>query len=542
MKILIQILFLVASLKFSFGQSVEWVKAFNGNSIDRVVDMAIDSDDNIILLGFYSQSIDLDPGPDTLNPPTNAINNIFIEKLTSDGNLIWLKTIGESGYENPGKVEVDHNGNIFLSGDFRDSVDINPGADTLNLYNTLGKFILKLDSAGNFNSVYSLFGSISSFTRAFTIKKNGNVLFGEGPYIYELDTSLQIVSTQFIALYTGISHIIIDDESNIIIGGSIQYPTDFDPGPDTFLLSPPNNYNRFFAKYDSLGNFIWAKTIGNNTPGTNISDVASDHSGNIYYSLFAFGSLCMSDNFDDTCLTSVNAVQSSFFLKFSPIGEFEWSQILDNPSGFIYSYDIEIDQNNRQYFTGVLDCNVDFDPGPDTFMVTTNSHPAYLQILDSNNTFLNFSSYTGGSLKAIRTIKVNSQGTLYAAGYFQGTSVFDSIAGISSASQGDDDGFLVKYNQLILGNYSEKIKNNTLSIYPNPGTDQINIKLENSIGGISRIRIINTLGITVWNSKEENSHLNEGYQISLSDLSNGIYTIVVSTENKTFSGRYIRQN
>ena len=32
------------------------------------------------------------------------------------------------------------------------------------------------------------------------------------------------------------------DESNIIIGGYLQYPSDFDPGPDTFLLSPPNNF------------------------------------------------------------------------------------------------------------------------------------------------------------------------------------------------------------------------------------------------------------------------------------------------------------
>lgn len=541
MKTTIQILILVAGFNFSYGQSVEWVKVLSGNSIERVVDMAIDSDDNILVLGSYSDSIDLDPGPDTLYPSTNDMNNIFIEKLTSEGDLIWVKTIGGAGYDSPGTIEVDHEGNIILSGVFSDSVDINPGPDTLMLYSSQGGFLLKLDSSGNFKNVYQSYGASHPLSRTFTIKKNGNLLFGEGPYIYELDTALQIISTQFIALYTGISHIITDNESNIIIGGYIQYPADFDPGPDTFLLSPPSNYYRFFAKYDSLGNFMWAKTIGNNTPGTFISDVASDHSGNIIYSLFAFESLCMSDNINDTCFNSINTSQSAFYLKFSPTGEFEWSQILENPSGTIYSYAIGIDQNNRQYFTGVMDCNVDFDPGPDTFMVTTNFHPTYLQILDSNNTFLNFSNYTGGSLKAIRALKVNSQGTLYAAGYFQGICVFDSIAGISYSSQGDDDGFLVKYNQLILNNSSVESHSRKLVVYPNPGIDLIQVQLSDKLVAKGKISIQDCFGRIVWSSIITNVDLSEAYTISQVQIAKGIYNIILQTENEIYYNRYIRQ-
>ena len=90
-------------------------KVFSGNSIERVVDMAIDSDDNIIVLGYYSDSIDFDPGPDTLQPTTSDMNNIFIEKLTSEGDLIWVKTIGEAGYERPESIEVDYNGCLLYT-------------------------------------------------------------------------------------------------------------------------------------------------------------------------------------------------------------------------------------------------------------------------------------------------------------------------------------------------------------------------------------------------------------------------------------------
>ena len=68
---------------------------------------------------------------------------------------------------------------------------------------------------------------------------------------------------------------------------------------------------RFFAKYDSLGNFMWAKTIGSNAPGTYLTDVATDQSGNIIYSMYASESLCMNDNISDTCLITFSAGESA---------------------------------------------------------------------------------------------------------------------------------------------------------------------------------------------------------------------------------------
>ncbi len=541
MKKIILILILFTSINFSYSQSVEWVKVFSGNSIERVVDMAIDSDDNIIVLGYYSDSIDFDPGPDTLQPTTSDINNIFIEKLTSEGDLIWVKTIGEAGYERPESIEVDYNGNIFLSGDFEDSLDINPGSDTLMLYSSLGKFILKLDSSGNFKHVYQSFGASHPLNRIFTIKKNGNVLVGDGSYIYELDSSLQVISTQFIALYTGITLIITDDESNIIIGGYLQYPSDFDPGPDTFLLSPPNNFYRFFAKYDSLGNFMWAKTIGSNAPGTYLTDVATDQSGNIINSMYASESLCMNDNISDTSLITFSAGESAYFLKFSQSGDFIWSQILDNPNGSIGTMVIGIDQNDVQYFTGIMNCPVDFDPGPDTFMVSTSFLSAYLQVLDSQNQFLNYSEYSGSALKGISRLKFNSNNTLYSAGHFHGVCVFDSIGGISLASQNYEDGFLVKYNHLILDNSSKESQPKKLIVYPNPGTDLIQIQVTDKFVSRGKIYIQDCFGRTAWSSIITNVDLSEAYTISQLQIAKGIYNIILQTENEIYYNRYIRQ-
>ncbi len=566
MKKIILIIFSVCTSQFFYGQSVDWIKFFSGNYIERVVDMAIDSNDNIILYGDYNHEIDLDPGPDTLIARVDTANNIFIVKLNSDGNLIWAKTLGNTGFERAEQIKLDNFDNIFISGDFQGFMDFDPGPDSLILDSWQGdRFILKLDSSGNFRNVYVSNSATLPNVRTFTIKPNGNLLLGgnfhetndfdPGPNVYtispayaasficELDTGMQFVSAQIVADNSGTTQISIDNDQNIILGGYLQNDADFDPGPDTFLLDPHNSYDVFFAEYDSTGNFLWAKTAGNNT-NTRIKNLSVDHSGKIYFALDAYGSICIRNNINDTCLFPGNANSGAYLLNFDSSGNLNWSQYLNGLYSSVHCYALAFDQINNIYLSGIYSNSVDFDPGLDTFIVTnyTIASSVYLQVLDSNHTFLNYSGYTGNSLKYINSLKFNSQGNLYAAGRFSGSCTFDTLAGLNYVSQGDDDGFLVKYNPLILGNYSEKIKNNTLSIYPNPGTDQINIKLENLTHGKAKINIINILGTTVWSSTLENSLLNEGYPISLSELSDGIYTIVVSTENKIFSGRYIKLN
>lgn len=83
----------------SFAQEFEWVKStYTGLMNTYAVD--VDNDGNIYTTGRFIYSIDFDPGPGeeirTANP---SGGDIFIRKMDTDGNLIWIKTIDGSGHD-----------------------------------------------------------------------------------------------------------------------------------------------------------------------------------------------------------------------------------------------------------------------------------------------------------------------------------------------------------------------------------------------------------------------------------------------------------
>jgi hypothetical protein len=73
----------------------------------------------------------------------------------------------------------------------------------------------------------------------------------------------------------------------------------------------------------------------------------------------------------------------------------------------------------------------------------------------------------------------------------------------------------------------DNLRNNQIfHIYPNPASDELNIKIESNLLG-SQFRIINTLGQEV--RQGELSNLNS--TIDISKLPKGSYTMLIGTEN-----------
>jgi hypothetical protein len=59
--------------------------------------------------------------------------DIFIQKLDANGNLIWVKSMGNTLSDVGTSITIDPNGNVYTTGYFRDTVDFDPGVGTLNL-------------------------------------------------------------------------------------------------------------------------------------------------------------------------------------------------------------------------------------------------------------------------------------------------------------------------------------------------------------------------------------------------------------------------
>jgi hypothetical protein len=90
--------------------------------------------------------VDLDPGPDEdLHTPV-GLSDIYLSKFDSMGNFISAHTWGSEGHDRSADIEIDRWDNIYLVGDFQNTMDFAPGPGEYLLTPDWGyaNFLIKL--------------------------------------------------------------------------------------------------------------------------------------------------------------------------------------------------------------------------------------------------------------------------------------------------------------------------------------------------------------------------------------------------------------
>jgi len=182
--------------KLDSNGSFLWAKSMGGASNDAGVAITSDSFGNVYITGMFSGTADFDPGigSDSLTPIGSL--DVFIQKLNSNGDLIWVKSVGGTNMEVGTDINIDINDDVYLTGWFRDTVDFDPGVGVFNL-SVFGSaaFVLKLDSSGNFKWAKSFAGSAGSGRSLFVDQKRSVYLVGSfmGSADLDPDTTTNIV-------------------------------------------------------------------------------------------------------------------------------------------------------------------------------------------------------------------------------------------------------------------------------------------------------------------------------------------------------------
>lgn len=296
-------------LKLDTSGNFVWAKRFGGEKWAGAPLMSLDFKGNIYLSGYFTDKADLDPGMGTYYLTSAGETDIFISKLDPSGNFIWAKQIGGSSYDNGRSIQTDKAGNVYLTGKFEKTVDLDPGAGKYNISTTTehGGFILKLNTAGNFvwgkQTLDNDGGSITldSLGNIFMVGSFGGIvdfdfgvntyyLKGTGAwgdsYILKLDNSSNFEWVKQLSgdVWTGVGPVTFDPSGDIYAAGNFKGTTDFDPGADSAKLIFSDGaqfaYNTFILKLDKSGNFIWVKQL----KGKNVlaGRVKLDNYRNIY--------------------------------------------------------------------------------------------------------------------------------------------------------------------------------------------------------------------------------------------------------------------
>jgi hypothetical protein len=197
-----------------------WVKE-NGKDYFNSGNIIYDSDlyGNIYIGGDFKNTSDFSPGSSTYNVTSVGDADIFIQKIDSLGNLVWLKQFGGLGADQLGSLTVDDNGNIYHYGVFEGEADLDPGAGVINV-----------TAYGN------------GFYEELII--GGPSLPDKVEVVPAADTYVQKINNSGIIEWTGqiggkeddnSNTIQCDEDGNIILTGLYYGGVDFRPGSDSLI-------------------------------------------------------------------------------------------------------------------------------------------------------------------------------------------------------------------------------------------------------------------------------------------------------------------
>ena len=455
-------------------QSFEWAKSVGGTGDLIGRSIAVDALGNVYTTGPFLETVDFDPGAGVMNLTSQGHDDIFVKKLDSLGNLVWVKSVGGTSFDGGYSIAVDAQGNVYTTGYFVGTVDFDPGAGTVNLTSQGGSdiFIQKLDALGDLVWAKSVGGTGNDNGRSIAVDAQGNVyttgdfrgivdfdpgagtadLTSQGEndvFIQKLDALGDLIWAKSVGetSYDYGYSIAVDVLGNVYTTGYFSGTVDFDPGAGTVNLTSQGGNDIFIQKLDALGDLVWAKSVGG-TGNDNGRSIAVDAQGNVYTTGDFRGTVDFDPGAGIVNLTSQGG-SDIFIQKLDALGDLVWVKSMGGNSTD-FGESIAVDSQGNVYTTGDFRGIVDFDPGAGTTNLTSQGEiDFFIQKLDALGNLVWAKSVGGTSNDGGNSIAVDAQGNVYTTGYFWGTVDFDPGAGTAYLTAQGYDFFVQKLSPCV---------------------------------------------------------------------------------------------
>lgn len=540
------------------GLQLNWAKQFGGTQIGSGDLVAVDASGNVYTYGTFKGTVDFDPGSADYSLTSAGMTDLFISKLDASGNFVWAKRIGGSNNEQ-GSFTIDDLGNVYLTGTFKGTINIDPnfGAFT-STYKDI--FIAKLNANGDFIWAKQIQGSGQEMSTSIEVDTSGNIYvlgvlqggpvdFDPGSGVFNLssaggsmfigkyDSSGNFIwAKQFEGSYIAFSRSVTTDSSgNIYAAGFFEGTVDFDPGTGTSIFSTTNTsrFDIFVLKLDSLGSFLWAKQLGATQNDDEALDIFVDSFNNVYTTGYFEGSADFDPGTGTYNLTS-SGIRDVFICKLNSAGGFIWAQGFGG-SGWDSGRGLSLDPAGNIYITGRFEGSVDFDPGTNTFNLTSAGYTdVFINKLDNTGNFLSAYQIGNGGYDTGKSIAIDASNNIYLTGAFSDTVDFNpGSATFNLISEGMSDTFILKLNDNL--SIQDNSLNQNLQIYPNPVSESLTISSEHS--KIEQVQIYDLLGRKVL--KEKLNSLN--VSLNLKKLTSGIYIVEITAGGKMISRTVVKK-
>jgi hypothetical protein len=315
-------------LKLNSNGEFVWAKSIGGIDYEESTAIGVDSTGNVYLLGYLYATVDFDPGLGEVLMSSSGLSDTFLLRLNNTGDFDYVYTYGGDGIDLALDMVVKNENEIFLSGYFNGTTDLDPRPNETHMVTSTEDF------AG---------------------------------YAMQINESGEIVN---LALTEGGSVSILgiaqDAENNMAITGNFSGTVNFDPnsGNSDYTFSSTNAYNGFVLKVKPDGTIAWAAQLASNNPVFGY-DLAIAPNGNVISTGFFEGEA----DFDPNPNTNFTLTSQSV----NPTDAYVWSLDADGNFlsayqfggvGFIDTHQLGVDASNNIYLSAQFGNSVDINPLP----------------------------------------------------------------------------------------------------------------------------------------------------------------------------------
>ena len=481
--------------KYTSSGTILWAISFGSTGIDIPHSVVTDSNNNIILTGYFSNTCDFDPSTGVTSRTSIGGRDAYIAKYDPNGNFQWVVTYGADSLDDAFNLDVDAQGNVYWTGVIEGTVTVGTSTFTTQVEDVV-------------------FGKISPTGQILWVKQSGGSGIDEG------------------------SGIIVDNNGDIIHTGYFQTTVDFDTNAGVSNLTSSGGFDTYFGKYDTAGNLIWIKKIGG--PGLDIGapgGITIDNLNNIYIAGNA-GTNCDYDPNAGTVTHTMNGTTDWFVSKYDNTGNHILSFTVGG-TGQDQAHRLTTDNQQNIYVTGWFRTSANFNPNGTELILTGNctggGHDGYIAKYNSSG-ICQWAKQFGGVVNGTdqltlgTSVKLLNQQQIVFSGRFHGSNAFASIPlSPVSNSNGASDMFICQLDsdgtfQISLAVNETTNQLTEIKIYPNPTSGML--FFDNSLN-LQEKRLYSLEGKLLLTTRED--------LIELTNYSNGIYIISIQDKNNQVS-------
>lgn len=484
--------------KLDSAGNYQWAINFGGRGSDEIRAIQVDAAKNVYVAGTFDDTADFDPGPNVFTLIPTGNESVFIAKYDSTGALIWAKGITGFFHVYASALDIDDAGSIYVTGNFVDTVDFDPGPNVYQLIT---------------NSMYD----------AYILKLNNN-----GDFCWAKDIGQQTFDIGY--------DIKTDHFGHVYTLGTYRLTVDFDPGIDTFNLTATGYDDVFLLKLDTAGSFVWAKSFGG---------LSFDYGRGL--SIDASGNAIMTGSFSSTVdfnpgtgvfnITQISIAGDDIFVsKLDSAGNFLWAKQFGG-AGAGYGASVATDIVGNVYTTGHFDGVTDFNPGSGVLNFTQvglSGADMYIVKLSPSGNFFWAKQIAGPLYDYAYAIEPDALGNIYYTGFFEGTVDFDPNTPVYNLiSAGSHDIFVSKLGGTITGN-TEIFAANNFKVYPNPASEILTISLSSKQNVECSFQLFDLQGKQIDESIQMKSN-ETSIEIDVKNLPEGLYILSVITKEGVYN-------